>query len=134
VPGRWDEAAEGGRVLPYWTDNELLTWLREEDVRLLLRVGLIDRDVAGTNPYSREILNVLDRRTGEPWLRWGWRQYLYWFDQHEREISTDREVTRRLLTRADDLWRALDRRGIYLLDRGNDGEWIRAWLNALALA
>jgi hypothetical protein len=134
VPGRWDEPAEGARVLAYWTDGELVAWLREEDVRLLLRLGLIDRGVASANPYSRAILEALDRRAGEAWLKWSWRQYLYWFGQRESEIASDRASARNILARADNAWRTLDQKSAYLFDRANDGCWVRAWLNALLLA
>jgi hypothetical protein len=133
VPGRWDDPAEGGRVLPYWTDGEFIAWFREEDVRLLLRLGLLDRERAGVNPYSQEILTLLDRRSGEPWVRLGWRQYMYWFCQWEAEIGSGKVDVRDMLEHADQLWLNLEERRVRLFERPNNGEWIRAWLNAFLL-
>jgi len=132
VPGRWEDPSEGGRVLPYWTDDELITWLREDDVRLLLRLGIIDgQRASGSNPYSQEILSALERRGGEAWVRWGWRQYLYWFNECEAALDAKKVSTRDILGRADRHWSEVERRGALLFERANNGEWIRAWLNAL---
>jgi hypothetical protein len=133
VPGRWEDPAEGGRVLPYWTDDEFITWFREEDVRLLSRLGLIDRDRAGANPYSRDILATLDSRTGEPWVAKGWRQYMYWFSQREAEIAAGDLNVRDALEQADQRWLGIETRRARLFERSNNGEWIRAWLNAILL-
>ncbi len=133
VPGRWDDADDGGRVLPYWTDDDFVTWLREDDVRLLLKLGLIDADRAAVNPFSREILELLQKHGGEPWVRLGWRQYLYWFGQREGDIEIGKATAREILVHADQHWTALDQRGAYLFERTNNGEWVRAWLNALLL-
>jgi len=133
VPGRWEDPAEGGRVLPYWTDDEYITWFREEDVRLLLRRGLVDRDRASANPYSCEILTTLDNRAGDPWVRLGWRQYMYWFSQREAEIESGNLNVADLLERADKHWLEIETSRVRLFERSNNGEWIRAWLNALLL-
>jgi hypothetical protein len=117
VPGRWEDPAEGGRVLPYWTDDEFLTWFREEDVRFLLRLGLIDRDRSSVNPYSREILTTLDNRAGEPWVRLGWRQYMYWFAQREAEIESHNLNVRDVLERADQRWLDIETRRARLFER-----------------
>lgn len=133
VPGRWEDPAEGGRVLPYWTDHEFITWFREEDVRLLLRLGLIDRDRANSHPYSAEILRTLDNRTGEAWVRLGWRQYMYWFAQHEAAINSSQLNVKDMLEHADQRWSAIETRHVRLFERPNNGEWIRSWLNAMLL-
>jgi len=133
VPGRWDDPEEKGRVVPYWTDDELVTWLREDEVRLLLRLGFIDSGRASTNPFSAEILALLDRRKEEAWLRLGWLQYLYWFSQREADIAAGRADVREMLRHADARWAELEQRKVYLFDRANNGEWVRAWLNAFVL-
>jgi hypothetical protein len=133
VPGRWEDPAEGGRVLPYWTDDEFITWFREEDLRLLLRLGLLDGSRASANPYSRGILTILDNRAGEPWVRLGWRQYMYWFAQQEAEIASGNLSVNTVLERADQRWLDLERSRGRLFERPNNGEWIRSWLNALLL-
>lgn len=133
VPGRWEDAAEGGRVVPYWTDDFLIAWLREDDVRLLDREGLIDRDNAVSNPYSTKILEILDEGSGTAWVALGWRQYMHWFMEVESSISQDKSVARQFLTAADTRWAEVSASGVYLFDRQNTGEWIRPWLNAIQL-
>lgn len=133
VPGRFEDATEGGRVVPYWTDDLLITWLREDDVRLLDRESLIDRNNAASNPYSSQILAILDAGTGEAWVGLGWRQYMYWFMEVESAISKDRSLAHQLLITADTRWSEVTSSNIYLFDRQNTGDWIRPWLNALQL-
>lgn len=133
VPGRWEDAAEGGRVIPYWTDDLLVTWLREDDVRLLDMNGLIDRENAASNPYSVRILEILDAAKGEAWVALGWRQYLHWFMEVEGAISRDRSTAHRMLVAADTRWGEVSAAEIYLFDRQNTGDWIRPWLNAIRL-
>jgi len=133
VPGRWDDPVEGGRVVPYWTDDHLITWLRETDVRLLDRQGLIDRPGAAKNPYSVEILKIVDAGMGEPWVKFGWRQYLYWFKELESVLSADSNAIESILKAADARWGEVSKSRILLLDRENTGDWIRPWLNAIHL-
>lgn len=134
VPGRFEEdSPEGGRVVPYWTDSGLITWLREDDVKLLDKSKLIDREEAAANPYSEKILNILDAGSGEPWVKYGWRQYLYWFQETEAAISGDVKIARTLLRNADSLWGGVSTSEVYLYDRQNTGDWIRPWLNAIQI-
>lgn len=133
VPGRWDDPEEGGRVVPYWTDEHLVTWLREADVRLLDRHGLIDRAGAAKNPYSVEILKIVDAGMGVPWVKYGWRQYLYWFRETESTIASRTSSVESILVAADRRWSAVSKSGVLLLDRENTGDWIRPWLNAIRI-
>src|SRR5581483_3682586 len=71
VPGRWDDPEEGGRVVPYWTDGGFVTWLREDDLRLLDMHGLVDRTCAATNPYAAEILRIIDSGKKDAWVALG---------------------------------------------------------------
>ncbi|WP_321852607.1 hypothetical protein [Burkholderia diffusa] len=134
VPGRWDDAADGGKVVPYWTDDGLITWLREPDVQLLLNAKLIDRQVASHNPHSAEILQILDSKSGTPWVAIGWRQYLYWFQEIEQSIGQDPSYALELLRSADRKWGEIEKSEIQLYDRLNTGEWIRPWINAIVEA
>jgi hypothetical protein len=130
-PTRWDAESEGGRILPYWTEQSLITWLREEDLKLLLDKKLIDRAVAAENPYGAQILELLDNGAGAAWVGLGWRQYLYWFQQCESDISKTSSIAEALLLNADERWAAVERSGVLLFDRDNDGSWIRPWINAI---
>ena len=131
VPGRWDDPSEGGRVVPYWTDEHLISWVREADVRLLDRHGLIDRANAAKNPYSVEILKIIDAGMGEPWVKHGWRQYLYWFREIESVLSSKPSSVESILTSADHRWGVVSKSRVLLTDRENTGDWIRPWLNAI---
>jgi hypothetical protein len=134
VPERWEDPGEGGRQLPYWTEQDLLTWLREDDLRLLLRLGLIDRVRAIQNPYAGGILDILDARTGDAWLAQGWRQYMFWFQRFESLLESKAVNARDLLLHADTRWQEFRERKMLLRDPDNDGSWVRSWVNALALA
>lgn len=133
VPGRWEDAAEGGRVIPYWTDDHLVTWLREDDVRLLDKNGLIDRKSVAANSFGQKILEIIDRAKGEPWVALGWRQYLHWFMEVEALIGRDQSAAHQLLIAADTRWGEVAASEVYLFDRQNSGDWIRPWLNAIHL-
>ncbi|PKO68777.1 MAG: hypothetical protein CVU20_12650 [Betaproteobacteria bacterium HGW-Betaproteobacteria-14] len=133
VPGRWEDASEGGRVVPYWTDGLLITWLREDDVKLLDKQGLIDRESTASNPYAQRILEVIDSGMGEAWMALGWRQYLHWFMEVEAAIDHNHSIAHQLLVAADSRWGEVNGSGIYLFDRQNTGDWIRPWLNAIRL-
>lgn len=133
VPGRWEDASEGGRIVPYWTDNLLITWLREDDVKLLDKQGLIDRESAASNPYAQRILEIIDAGTGEAWVALGWRQYLHWFMEVEAAVDHNHLIAHQLLVAADTRWGEVSDSGIYLFDRQNTGDWVRPWLNAIRL-
>lgn len=130
VPGRWEEEAEGGRQNPYWTEPSLMTFLREADVVMLLREGLVDTREAAKNPYSKKILSILDSASGEPWIKYGWRQYLYWFAQADAALTADFNLALAWLRDADQAWGKVSRLPKVLIERTNNGEWVRAWTNA----
>lgn len=134
VPGRFeDDGQDGGRVVPYLTDGRLITWLREDDVKLLDRNNLIDRDEISSNPYSQKIFEILDEGAGAAWVGHAWRQYLYWFQETEAAISGNVNAIKALLRNSDSLWGTIDSSEIYMYDRQNTGAWIRSWLNAIQI-
>jgi hypothetical protein len=130
-PERWDETQSEGRVVEYWTEPGLITWLRENDVNLLRRRNpeLITTD---RNPFSPEILLALADNPRSPWRALSWRQYLWWFSNLEAELSQQPEVAVDMLRRADANWAAVEASRLLLFDRTNDGSWIRPWLNAIS--
>lgn len=130
----FDEGPEGGRVIPYWTDSNLITWLRDSDVLLLNRHNLISPEIQGFsgNPYSVEILNILKSGSGKAWVALGWRQYLHWFASTEELATENNQVVKSILANADAYWRKVDELSLFMTDRQNDGSWIRPWLNAIA--
>ncbi len=134
VPGRWEDPKEGGRVVPYWTDSTLLGWLREQDVRNLLRRRLIDPAVASRNPFSAEILGLLAGAEAQPWLGLSWRQYMRWFADTEGALSTNARAASSMLSEADAQWARIEESGLLMTDRAANGAWIRSWSNALLMS
>lgn len=134
VPGRWEENESRGRPTPYWTDGELITLLRDQDVLMLDKshAWFSGHDFE-ENPASAQILARLRSGSGEPWLALAWRQYLRWVANEDARLTTASLAREALLT-ADLRWKELDEAEVLLADRSNDGAWIRSWLNACALS
>lgn len=127
-PERWADNENEGRVVEYWTEPSLITWLRENDVRLLQsrfqQLITIDR-----NPFSTEILDALGSSPPAAWRALSWRQYLWWFSTLESEFSLDPRTAVDMLRAADANWGQIESAGLLLFDRTNNGNWIRPWLN-----
>jgi hypothetical protein len=130
-PERWQEVETEGRVVEYWTEESLVTWLRENDVLLLhtRAPALLSND---SNPFSRQILAALAATPREPWRALSWRQYLWWFAKVEKEVAGRPNRAVELLRMADRNWAQVESAPLLLFDRTNDGSWIRPWLNALS--
>jgi hypothetical protein len=130
-PERWQDVQADGRVVEYWTEESLVTWLRENDVVLLRRRAPqllpIDR-----NPFSAEIVAALSATPRAPWRALSWRQYLWWFGDMEMRIAERPATAVESLRRADSNWGDIETAKILLFERTNDGSWIRPWLNAAA--
>jgi hypothetical protein len=132
---RWDESTDGGRLRPYWTDEELITWLREEDVRILRQRKVLDPALSSPcNPYADQIIGLLDRNKGEAWVKLGWCQYLHWFSQREADVTAGEVNVQSMLEHADTRWQAVRDSKARLIETTNNGEWVRAWLNSLLLS
>lgn len=133
---RFEEAsAEGGGQLPYWFEENLLAFLRQNDLTRVRRHDLLS-PASLNNPYGQEILSNLDesQKTNtkpKPWLRTSWRQFLYWFADVEGRIARGEASVEDLLNTADANWSKLVKAKALMLERENDGTWIRGWLNAL---
>lgn len=134
TPGRWEEQKDDqGRVVPYWTDQEFVTWLREADLVMLLRRSLIDETAARTNPFSARILDILTAAKGEPWVGLGWRQYLWWAMDADKKYQSDPNAVRELLARANAKWMDLRDKKFVLYEADAEARWVTAWINALAI-
>jgi hypothetical protein len=130
-PERWLNLDVEGRVVEYWTEESLVTWLRENDV-LLLRSRAPALLSADGNPFSQQIIEALVGTPRQPWLGLSWRQYLWWFAKVEREVGVKRDRALEILRGADRNWAQVEAAPLLLFDRTNDGSWIRPWLNALS--
>lgn len=130
--GRWDDPVSGGLVVPYWTEFGMFTWLRELDARLLNTKDMLDKSTAALNPYSMEIMKVLQAdEKNEKWVGLSWRQYLYEFSLREQLYASLPEQVETDLVQADKRWGNLEAEGVLLFERENDGSWIRPWINAV---
>jgi hypothetical protein len=128
-------SAKGGGQMPYWFEEGLLAFLRQNDLVRIRRSGILSA-ASQSNPFGQEILANLDDalRNGTkptPWLKNSWRQFLYWFADVEGRLSRAEVTPESLLATADANWSSLDKSKLLMLERENNGVWVRAWMNAL---
>lgn len=131
---RFEEPSQGGGQLPYWFEQALLAFLREDDILLLRRRGRSDlvKEGNSANPWAERILETLASGEGRAWLKLGWCQYLAWFMQTEGQLgSAPLGVADAWLAAAEKRWLDLEDEGILLSDPRNDGSWIRPWRQAI---
>jgi hypothetical protein len=128
--------AAGGGQLPYWFEESLLAFVREPDLLLLRKNGIISQ-ASTANPFGQEILAKLDqaKQTGtkKAWLAESWRHFLYWFADIEGRLTSGKTSAEELLLTADTNWAKLEKSRVLLVERPNDGSWIRTWLNSLSM-
>ena len=123
---RFDEPSGGGGQLPYWFDESLVAFLRESDVLRLMKNDMLN---LSENPYGVQILNNI--KLGRPWLGLSWRHYLYSFADLEIKLHNGEIDIIELLNNANEKWKILDRKNIFMEERANDGGWLRIWLRAI---
>lgn len=133
---RWEEPPGGGGQLPYWFENNLMAFLREQDLLRLLRNNLADDFLGGNysnNYWGDKILKQLITLQGKPWLALSWRQYLSWFGKTEQAFSKNNpiEILKDWLKDAEQNWLKLEDLEILMEEPRNDGKWIRSWRQAL---
>jgi len=129
--GRFEEPSQGGGQLPYWIEEALIAFLRESDLRRLLQVGGVLSQASLENPFGQQIIRLLTDSPGSAWLGLSWRQYLYWFIDVERRVSSGELDVAGLLRTVERTWRQLDDADVLMEELRNDGTWIRAWRRAL---
>jgi hypothetical protein len=134
---RFDEPSGGGGQLAYWFEHGLMAFLRQAD---LLRIrskslnSVLDQEFS-RNVWSEKIVRQFAENRTAAWLGLCWRQYLAWFSQTEAfldQSTTPQDIVSRWLSSADANWKTVDGAKIYLEERRNNGEWIRAWQQALS--
>jgi hypothetical protein len=126
---RWDEGDSGGGQLPYWFEESLLAFLRETDIARVARAALIS-ETSRRNPYFNIIQGCLN--DGSSWLKYSWRQFLWWFHDIESRLRQDHENAYNLLRLADNNWLTIESSRIFFDERQNNGSWIRQWLRAIS--
>jgi hypothetical protein len=129
TPSRFEDESGGGGQLPYWFEEGLFALLREPDVLRLRKIGVSQATML--NPYTAEILDILDKGTGESWIAQGWRHYLHGVAELEYRLSIQHDDAAALLEQADNNWKVLDRAKFLMDERNNDGSWVRTWRQAL---
>ncbi len=131
---RFDEPSGGGGQLPYWFEHSLLAFLREADVQLIEEGN---SKLIGTgssrNYWSEEIKKNWKESPGEPWVRYGWRQYLSWFGKIEAALNENDALYKvgEWLRIAEENWLKLEDDMILLEEPRNNGKWLRPWRQAL---
>lgn len=128
---RFDEPSSGGGQLPYWFEEQVMGFLREGDLVRMRRDGRLSEGSL-RNPFGLQILDQIDNEPGRAWVGLSWRQYLYAFADLEHRIATGEVSVRSLLKTADDTWGELEEADFLMEERRNDGQWIRAWRQALS--
>lgn len=125
---RFDDAADGGGLLPYWFEENLLGFLREPDLLRVQKENLLS-DASQTNPFGQSILRKFKEQPGSPWVAESWRQFLWWFADVEHRIESGQIQVPKILRDAERRWLSIEDR-ILMDERRNDGDWLRSWRRA----
>jgi hypothetical protein len=123
---RFEPKKDKGGNLPYWFEESLLAFIRQDDLIRLHKEGLLCSRTM-KHPLFKGVLSAIEQ--GEPWLKMSWLQYMGWFAGVERALHTKKITANTLLTRADSAWAKLRERKVFLSD-GQEGTWVRRWLQA----
>lgn len=129
-PGRWVDEDANGRQVPYWSEDTLLTLLRDQDVLRLDRAGWFAERDFSNNPAAARILEILRNGSGDAWQRLSWLQYLRWARNTEASCATP-ALAEAVVEATDEAWGIVQDARIAMTDRFNDGSHARAWLNAV---
>lgn len=127
--GRFNDADEGGRQVPYWFEEAFLAFIRTSDLLRVREAGFV---ATTANPFGAKILKQLDKDPSKAWVALGWRQYLHWFAEVEARLSSRVVSARDLIRRAEANWQTLEERDVFMEERSNSGGWLRPWLRAVA--
>ena len=127
--GRFDDAAGGGGLLPYWTEESLFAFLRESDVLRVESAGLLS-DASARNPFSIGILAKIHGSPSAAWVADSWKHFMWWFADIERRIELLPATVPAALASAEANWTTLENANILMEEKSNDGSWLRAWRRA----
>ena len=128
---RFEEPEDnGGGTADYWFEEALLCFLRQTDLFRVRDAGLLSASSAA-NPFGANIWDIIP--TKKRWLKFAWRQFLYWFADTEYRLTTGAVSSRELIEIADGNWGSIKTRAprIYMEEIPNDGNWVRQWLRAV---
>lgn len=131
---RFTDEEAGGRNISYWTEQKLLTLIRDQDVLRLNNAGFYNGETFEHCRASKDIFNILTYQTGAPWQKLSWQQYLHWCINND-SIWEDANNAIQLLEETSENWRSLaNTRGMRFVDQYNDGSHSQIWLNAAEIA
>jgi hypothetical protein len=128
TPGRFNEQEEGGRLMAYWFEESLLSFLRASDIARIQGHGLV---TTTTNPFGAAILSQLTSDPTKAWVGLGWRQYMHWFADLEQRLTSGAVTAKALIRAAEQNWQTLENNDVFMEERTNDGAWLRPWLRAV---
>jgi hypothetical protein len=126
---RFEEPSGGGGQIPYWFEESLMAYLRESDVIRGRKAGILS-EASQANPFGRNILELMDKNPGKPWLAISWRQYLYAFADLENRIDSKLVDVGKLLKDAESNWMILGDK-VLMEEKKNNGDWVRNWRRCL---
>lgn len=121
---RFAPPAGGGGQIAYFCEEALLALLRASDVVRVQAQGAFSA-ATQRNPFTQTILGHIQK--GTPWVKFGWRHYLWWFADFEQR-SAAQGLIGGVIKSADDKWKEFDKKSLYMEERTNDGSWVRQWL------
>lgn len=130
TPSRFEPSSGGGGQLPYWFEETLFGYLREADLIRVRNADLLSH-VSLNNPFSAEILDIVQNGDGTAWLGLSWRFYMYWFMDFESRFSDKQVNVESLLSNAEQNWVQLEDDDILMEEVRNNGAWIRPWRIAI---
>lgn len=131
-PGRWSDEETSGRQVAYWNEGSLLARLRDADVALLNRHGWFAGRDMSSNPAEARIFDIIQAEAKAAWLKLSWVQYLRWASNQEALWHGNPGAAEFALEAADQSWGdVIHKRRVLFQDRFNNGDHVRAWLNAL---
>jgi hypothetical protein len=125
--------SKGGGAQPYWFEESLITFLRHSDLSRVRPHGMLDGTYA-SNPYAKEILDLLNSTPDAAWQGLSWRQFLHWFATTERRLASAQFEIDPLLEAAEVNWSRLSQvtPRVFMEERDNNGAWVRQWRRAVA--
>lgn len=136
-PKRFDEPVEGGGGGPaaYLFAESLLALIRQADIERIQNAKLDSMltESSSNNEWATIVLEQIHKNPKQAWLKHSWRQYLSWFAGAEKRLtSMSHEEIMNMCIIADNCWKQLDEKSVFLVERKNNGEWIRSWMQSLA--
>lgn len=131
---RFEESPNGGGQSGYLFEHNLMSFLRESDIKRISRSIYSDYipSILSNNYWTNKIFQDFKRYPGKPWVRLGWRQYLSWFSKIESMLnkSDTKKLVNEWLKEAEDRWLLLEDANILMEEQKNNGKWLRAWRQA----